>query len=101
MEYNKINIDSYEIIQKLCQCIGVVDNRGNVCAHLEDNKIVSYEVSIYGEIVKHVLYDQPFDVQYANTLIKLYEKTCEYLILEDTDKEQSSDYKTAYRLELK
>ena len=101
LEFNTIiDIDTFRILHKLCEKIGIVDDSGKLCAEVVDNKIIEKKVDYYGNLREEVLYSEPFDVQYATTLINLYKQTCLYMNLNKGEIEGSNDYKTAYRLGL-
>lgn len=88
----------------MCQEICVVNEYGTVIGELKDGKIVIHYEDTYGLVHENVLYDQPFDIQYALTLMSLYRQTCKYLNLPEEihDKANRSfgDYRTACKLEL-
>ena len=101
LEYRtSIDIDTFRIVHKLCESIGIVDDAGKLCAEVSGNKIVEKKVDYYGNLQEKVLYSEPFDVQYAATLISLYKQTCLYMNLNRGAIEKSNDYKTASRLGL-
>ncbi len=101
LEYHTIiDIDTFRIVHKLCESIGIVDDSGKLCAEVSENKIVEKNVDCYGNLQEKVLYSEPFDVQYAATLISLYKQTCLYLNLNKRVVEESNDYKTASRIGL-
>ena len=99
--YTSVDVDTFYIIQKLCQEIGVVDKLGKICVHIEGNEIVEYKLDIFDKSERKVLYDQPFDVQYAMTLISLYKQTCRYLALKESEVKKSDDYQTAFKLDIR
>ena len=100
----EFDVDSFDIITKLCQDIGVVDEEGRILAELKDNKIITYWYDEWEEKHVKVLYDQPFDVKYASTLIQLYNLSDNYLKLSDYINNRTSgrldDYQTVKRLKL-
>ena len=103
--YTNVSVETYDVIKELCRSIGIIDKSDSVVVHIEDGKIVEYSLDIFDQTERRVLYDQPFDVKYATTLLSLFIQTREYLHLPDevTDKVNydNGDYRTAYRLELK
>ncbi len=102
--YTTVSVDTYDIIKGLCKSVGVIDKTDTVVAHLEDGKIVEYSLDIFDKTERRVLYDQPFDVQYAATLLSLFEQTRAYLRLSEenkVDSDNNDDYRTAYMLELR
>lgn len=106
--YTNVNVSTFDVIENLCKEAGLLTRDG--LARVEDGKIVMYWLDIFDKTQKTVIYDKPFDVKYAATLISLYEQTKEFLRLYEKEKKEieynyafntDSDYKTAYRLELK
>ena len=108
--YTKFSVESFDLIKQLCEEIGVLEKDGTV-AKIEKDQIVTYELDIFDKTNRVILYDKPYDVKLASTLINLYEQAKEYVDLpegyrEDAEKRNSYrdsnyDYKTAYRLQLK
>lgn len=107
--FTQVDVDAAKCIEKMCQEIGVVDKCGNTIGELDDGKIFARYEDEYGIRREYLLYDKPFDVEYAAILINLYKKTCEYQRLLDEsyergkngkDLDKTGDYKIAYRLEL-
>lgn len=101
----EFDVESLDVIKSLCQVIGVVDENGKLVAKLNnDNKIVKCWFDEWDGKHTLVLYDKPFDVQYASALIKLYELSNNYLMLEEhikNRKEATSDYQTVSRLKIR
>ncbi len=106
--FRGVNVNTFDIIKGLCEEAGLLTRDG--LARVEDGKIVVYWLDSFDKTQKTVIYDKPFDVKYAATLISLYEQTKEFLSLYEKEKKEieynnafntDSDYKTAYRLELK
>ena len=81
-----------------------VDENGNISAELKDNKIMTYWYDEFEDKHTKVLYDQPFDVKYAATLIQLYNLSNNYLKLFDYINNRNSgridDYQTVKKLKL-
>ena len=102
--YNEFEVEAFDAITVLCQTIGVVDKNGALIAELNGNKIVRHWVDERKIKRTEVLYDQPFDVQYAAAYIKIYELSKNYLTLSGYIKNRTNgctdDYQTASRLRL-
>ncbi len=108
--YTKFSVESFDLIKQLCEEIGVLEKDGTV-AKIEKDQIVTYELDIFDKTNRVILYDKPYDVKLASTLINLYEQAKEYVDLpagyrEDAEKRNSYrcsdyDYRTAYKLQLK
>ena len=101
--HTQFDVESFDAITSLCQAIGVVDDEGTLVATLRNNQIEKRYLDEFGKTKIQVLYNQPFDVKYASTLIQLYELSCNYLKLEELIKsrtEPTEDYKTVNRLNL-
>lgn len=107
--FTQVYVDAYKCIEKMCQEIGVVDECGNCIGVLDNGKIFARYDDEYGISREYLLYDKPFDVEYAAILINLYKKTCEYQRLLDEsyergkngkDLDKTGDYRIARRLEL-
>ncbi len=96
-----IDVDAFEVIQRLGQDIGVIDRTGRIIGRVVNHQIVEYSLDIFDQVEKRVLYDQPFDVRFASTLISLYQQAYQFLQLQAEEIYQSSDYKTAHRLNVK
>ena len=103
--YTEVSVEPYEVIKKMCQSIDVVDIYGNLVAERKDDKIVTYWYNDSDEWRSTVLYDYPFDVEYAGALITLYKKTCEFLELSEEEKKEictyEGDYRTACKLKVR
>ena len=100
MIYTKVDVDTFQVIQRLGQDIGVIDHSGHICGYIEGDEIATYELDIFDKSERHVLYNQPFDVQFAKTVMSLYQQTQAYLKLKAEDIRKSTDYKTAYKLQI-
>ena len=102
--YTEFDVESFEVIKNLCQTIGIVDENGNLFVELKDNKVVKSWLDEWNDRHVEVIYDQPFDVKYASTLMKLYELSCNYLTLYEHIKYRKDgrleDYQTVNKLKL-
>lgn len=102
--HTEVEVESFSVIKSLCQAIGVVDDSGRLIAEVRMGKIVNIELNEFGNKHINVLYDQPFDVNYASTLMKLYELSNNYLLLSEYMENRTdgcTDYQTVNRLKLK
>lgn len=103
--YTEFDVDSYEAIRKLCETVGLVSERGNLITEVIDGEVIVYRLDGRNEEYTEVLYDQPFDVEYASTLIKLYQQTKDYLKLPEETLDSitgyNGDYRTVYKLKIR
>lgn len=100
----EFDVDSFAVITELCQILGVVDEEGDLVATLKDKKIVKYSYDKWGKRHTKVLYDQPYDVQYASSLMRVYELSNNYLKLLPYMKDRNNgtnDYQTATKLKIR
>jgi len=99
--FTKVDVEPIKFIIKMCQEIGIVNEYGEMVAKLKDGMIVRRDNMFESE---YMLYDQPFDVNYATLLMNLYEQTCKYRNLPQEIHNKTNgcfgDYRTAYKLEL-
>lgn len=102
--YTEVEVDSFSVITDLCQTIGVVDENGVLQAKLMNDKILKISTNEFGNKRFEVLYEKPFDVQYAASLMRLYELSSNYLLLSDYMRKredgQTEDYQTVKSLKL-
>ena len=103
--YAECDVNSYEAIKVLCQTAGLVSERGYLITEVIDGKVIVYKLDGRNEEYTEVLYDQPFDVEYASTLIKLYQQTKDYLNLPketlDSITGYNGDYQIACKLKIR
>ena len=102
--FTKVDVETVKFITKMCREIGIVNEHGTMIGRLKDSKVFAHEVDMYGIEHETMLYDQPFDVNYATILMNLYEQTYNYLNLPKEIHDKANrcfgDYRTAYKLEL-
>ncbi len=99
----EFDVESFEVITNLCQAIGIVDENGTLSVELKNNRIMKWWLDEYGIKRTEVLYDQPFDVKYASSLMNLYELSNNYLTLSDyiKDRNDTNDYQTVNKLKIR
>ena len=105
--YTKVDINATDMIEEICKNAGIIDSCGRVVIHPEkDDKtgkdvIAVYDLDIFDKSQRRVLYDKPFDVEYAQVLSQLWTMTHEYEKLKNADIDGSEDYQTAQHLGLR
>ena len=101
----EFDVEAFDVITNLCQIIGVVDENGNLVAKQENNRIIKHWLDEWNDKHTEVLYNQPFDIKYASTLIKLYELSSNYLMLsgyiENRTDGRTEDYQTVGKLKIR
>lgn len=101
----EFDVEAFDVITNLCQIIGVVDENGNLVAKQENNRIIKHWFDEWNDKHTEVLYNQPFDIKYASTLIKLYELSSNYLMLsgyiENRTDGRTEDYQTVGKLKIR
>lgn len=66
--FTKVDVETAKFITKMCRKIGIVNKYGTMIGRLKDGKVFAHEVDMYGIENEIMLYDQPFDVNYATIL---------------------------------
>lgn len=99
----EFDVESFDIIKSLCQIVDIVDANGTLSVELKNDKIYKCWLDESGIKRTEVLYDQPFDVKYALTLMRLYELSNNYLTLSEyiKDRTDTTDYQTMSKLKIK
>jgi GTP-sensing pleiotropic transcriptional regulator CodY len=102
--YVEMEVEPFNAIKSICQSIGIVNKEGKLIAEYFDNKIYTFWFDEFDRKHRRLLYDKSFDIQYASSLIKIYELSCNYLRLSEYIKnrkdEKTDDYQTAIKLKL-